>query len=477
MRASWVLPMVCVSFLAGIVLFCLAPVPFGAFLAVTGAGCLFGARQRSVFIVVCFAGAALGAIRFEAADAHVRRMQAQAGRQQEITAVILRKEVPRPTTQRLLLAIPRVSKTDIRLTLADLPRFPEFEEGQRLRLDCLWQPPTTRQEISALRNRYAKGLYLRCDVQAAELISRELPCARHPLLCGRKWIVAQVEALWPRPTRSLVLGLLLGDKADFPAQVLRDFSTAGISHIIALSGFNITIIIVSLEAVALRLAVRKNWRAPAIVAVIGIFVIFVGSAASIVRAACMGCLALVGKTCGRRTSATRLLLVSAAAMTLANPFTLLYDVGFQLSCLATFGLLAFSEPFEHWLRFIPERGALRGSLATTLAASLPTLPLLAFQFGSLSIVSPLTNMLVLPLIPHLMWTGALAVVVHPLSVPLSSLMARGVTHGCHYILDVSAKMAAVPWAAAAVQMPAWLCVTCSFLIIAYGSYLQKGARI
>lgn len=465
------MPVAASAFLSGIALFCLADADPRIIGFCAAAGLMAGVFRRLVWLVVITVGIILASLRFDVSEARVGQMLATVGKEERVTAIVLRKETPRPTSQRLLL---KLDDATVRKTTADLPRFPEYREGQTLAITCRWEMPTSREDQSAIRNRYAKGLYVSCK-PAGEITVQKADrfCWHHPLLCGRLWIIKHVEELWPRPTRSLVLGLLLGDKADFPAQVLEQFSRAGISHIIALSGFNITIIIVSLEAVALRLALKKNWRAPAIVMCIGVFVVFVGSAASIVRAACMGCLALVGKTLGRRPSATRLLLMSAAAMTLANPFTLLYDVGFQLSCLATFGLLAFSEPFERRLWFVPPAAGLRGSLSTTLAASFPTLPLLAYQFESLSAVSPLTNMLILPLIPHLMWLGALAVVVHPVSAAASVAIAKAVTRGCHYILDVSARAAELPWAAMAVQIPSWLFICSSALIVSYGAYLQK----
>lgn len=389
-----------------------------------------------------------------------------------VTGTIMRREMPTEAKQRLYVRL-HESMSGIRLVTVDLARFPEYGERQVIRFECEQQPPTSREETSALRNRYAKGIGASCVASNLMVIDDRASCLRYPLLCGRFYIVKQIETLWPRPIRSLVLGLLLGDKADFPKQVLDQFSAAGISHIIALSGFNITVIIVCLEALALRLMISKRWRPYAIIAMIALFTVFVGSAASIVRAACMGSLALWGKSLGRRPSATRLLLISAAAMTLANPYTLLYDVGFQLSCCATFGLLAFSEWFEARLWFIPARAGLRGSLSTTLAASLPTIPLLLYTFGTLSIISPLTNMLVLPLIPHIMWTGALAVLVSVVSPSLAALIANGVSRACQYILDISAWAASVSWAAVPMQITLTTSLVLSLAILLFSRYVQK----
>lgn len=463
---SWQLPVFAGGFLASIAGLCLFPV--GAWWLLVAGSLLLAMARHTRWATIVALALIVAALRFTHADQAIARKTVIIGTTQTVQALVLRVERPDERRQRLLLSVDGVS---IRRTQADVPAYPSYQEGETLAIDCTWE--SFADEARMLRNRYAKGLYARCKPSEVQRITTTIDCRQHPLLCGRQWILASVAALWPRPTRSLVLGLLLGDKADFPKETLQQFSRAGISHIIALSGFNITVIIVSLEAVALRLALRKKQRAVFVAATIALFTIFVGGASSIVRAAFMGALALVGKTMGRKPSAARLLLVSALIMTLVNPYTLLYDVGFQLSCLATYGLLSFSEWFEAKLKWLPQTMSLRGSLATTLAASLPTLPLLAYTFGSLSVISPLTNILVLPLIPHIMWTSATAVLVSQVSASLAQVMASGVAKACAYILATSAWAASQTFAATEVTVSAATFVVTTAAIMAWGWYIQR----
>ncbi len=420
------------------------------------------ARRRGLVLAVALAVAcACGRVVWaEHVVAVVRRSD---GRLFDLSGVIYRHEAVNDQTQRLYVG-------DVTI---DLPKYPVYEERAVVAATCIQRPPSSREEVPALRNKYAKGLLAACETHEVGVIEVAAPCYKHPLICLHAYIVRRVENLWPRPVRSLVLGLLLGDKGDFQQEILKQFSAAGISHIIALSGFNITVIVVSLEAAALRLSVRKRYRPYVIIGLIVLFTVFVGAAASIVRAACMGALALWGKSLGRQPSARRLLLISAAAMTLANPYTLLYDIGFQLSCGATFGLLAFSEWFEERLWFIPESAGLRGSLSTTLAASLPTLPLLAWQFGSLSIIAPVTNMLVLPLIPHIMSASALAVLISLIADQPAQLLAAMVTRACRYILDVSAWAASFPYAKISTQTSTTVCIAASLAILLFSFYVER----
>ena len=463
MRKSWRLPIVLSVFLTAVTA-CLLLSGTIRWLVFWGLAIAIVAivKRRWLLFAVCLA-VLIGCLRVSVAERSVGFARMTDGEFVLLRGVIKRRESLNERTQRL-----SVGEATI-----DMPKYPLYDERAVIEAMCIRRPPSGREELRALRNRYAKGITYACETYNVRVIAAAAPCWQHPLICGHAFIVERVNELWPRPVRSLVLGLLLGDKGDFPQDVLTQFSAAGISHIVALSGFNITVIVVSLEAAALRLRVAKRYRPAVIIVLIALFTVFVGAAASIVRAACMGSLAVYGKSCGRQASARRLLLISAAAMTLANPYTLLYDIGFQLSCGATFGLLAFSEWFEARLFFVPERAGLRGSLSTTLAASLPTLPLLAWQFGSLSIIAPLSNMLVLPLIPHIMSASAATVAVSFVTPSLAQLLAGVVSRACRYILDVSAWAAAMPYATVHTEIPFAVCLIASLAIIVFSYYVER----
>ena len=99
-----------------------------------------------------------------------------------------------------------------------------------------------------------------------------------------------------------------------------------------------------------------------------------------------------------------------------------------------------------------------------------------YTFGTLSIIAPLTNMLVLPLIPHIMWTGALAVLVSVVSPELAALIANGVNRACQYILDISAWAASISWAAVPMQITITTSLVLSLAILVFSQYVQKTAK-
>jgi len=141
------------------------------------------------------------------------------------------------------------------------------------------------------------------------------------------------------------------------------------------------------------------------------FALLVGLTPTIVRASIMAILALVARIFSRQYAATRGLIIAVIAMVLVNPHILLFDPSFQLSVLATAGLVTFGDVVYGWLRKVPKRFGIREMATATITAQIAVSPLLIYYTGMFSVVSLLANLLVLPVIPVLMATGAITAVV------------------------------------------------------------------
>lgn len=241
-----------------------------------------------------------------------------------------------------------------------------------------------------------------------------------------------VYRIYPDPEASLLAGILLGVETGLPADLAEDFKDTGTAHIIAISGFNITIIAGFLLLVFNR---ALGGRRGPIAAVLGIalYTFLVGADAAVVRAAIMGTLSLLARQVGRRNDGLNALLLSAGIMALFDP-QIPWDVGFQLSFTATLGLILYAEPFQDWAvgmvaRFTsPGRARkiaapLSEYLLFTLAAQITTLPIMAYHFGRLSLVSLLANPFILPAQPAVMILGGLAVLLGLVWLPLGGIAA------------------------------------------------------
>jgi len=217
-----------------------------------------------------------------------------------------------------------------------------------------------------------------------------------------------VQAL-PEPQASYLGGLLVGARSDIPSEVRDNFRETGTSHLVALSGFNVTIIVNYLGKIFSSL-----WF-PAFGIIL--FVLATGAQSSLVRAAIMGILALLSSRLGHNYQAGTALLFAASIMLFFDPTLLFGDIGFQLSVAATWGLVYLAPSLTHYLRKVPNWLGFRENLALTLAAQAATFPFIFYYFGGVSYWAPLVNILVLVAVPPTMFFGFLTGMlgfVHPL---------------------------------------------------------------
>ena len=239
-----------------------------------------------------------------------------------------------------------------------------------------------------------------------------------------------IYRLFPDPESSLLAGILLGVDTGLSQELQQAFKNTGTAHIIAISGFNISIIAGLFVTLFSRIL---GPRRGALLAVIGIifYTILVGGDAAVVRAAIMGGLALFAKQIGRRQAALNTLLAVALLMCLWNPLYI-WDVGFQLSFFATLGLILYAEPFSRFAiriitKYFPTSAAEKFAalfsdfVLLTLAAQLTTIPIMAYQFKRISLVSFIANPFILPAQPAVMILGGLAVLLSLVWFPLGQL--------------------------------------------------------
>ena len=250
-------------------------------------------------------------------------------------------------------------------------------------------------------------------------------------------------ALLPEPQASLLAGILVGARAGMPSDFRDALKVTSTSHIVAVSGFNVTVVAGIAQLVALRFLARREATLLAIVAV-WLYSLLTGLPPSAFRAALMATMGLSAILVGRGGDALSFLLFSAALMVGLDPF-LLYDLGFQLSFLATAGLVLLEPVLRGWLGRLP--GWLASSLSVTLAAQLFTLPVLVGSFHTLSLVSPLSNLLVTPVLPGLMVVGGLAVGLGAIFEPLGQLLAPIAWLYLTYMVEVIRWTARLPGAA------------------------------
>ncbi|HEX5430063.1 MAG TPA: ComEC/Rec2 family competence protein [Patescibacteria group bacterium] len=260
------------------------------------------------------------------------------------------------------------------------------------------------------------------------------------LLSVKESFVENLSRVLPEPQNAFLAGLLVGAKHSIPQDLTDAFAATGTSHIVAISGYNISIIIAGLAWI-LRDFRRRVSSTLAVLIIVG-FVILSGATASVVRAAIVGVLALLAVNLGRRFAITNALVLTAAIMIFINPKLLLFDVGFQLSFLALMGIVYLEPLLVKYFRSVPR--VISGYLLATLSAQIFTLPILLYNFGQLSLVAPLTNVLVLPLVPLTMLAGFVTGLSGYIFHPLANVLAWPAWVLLSYIIEIIRRTALWP---------------------------------
>ncbi|MDP4038757.1 MAG: ComEC/Rec2 family competence protein [bacterium] len=266
--------------------------------------------------------------------------------------------------------------------------FPNLKDGQKI---------IVRGKIKPTRGKAESQI----SFAKIEIINPDQPI----LVKIKSLFVTGVKRALPEPASSFMIGILIGARSSLPKNLQDYLSISGLSHIVAVSGYNLTIIIGFLDR-----RLKGHWRWGSLITSIWLiagFVVLTGGSASIVRAGIMSVIFMIVRFYGRDIKVITAVSLTAIITCAYNPNYLISDLGWQLSFLALSGIVLFSPKIK---AFLPKRmpNLLKEIVAVSLSAQLATFPLIAYKFGQVSIISPLANILIMPLIPVLMLFGFLA---------------------------------------------------------------------
>lgn len=289
---------------------------------------------------------------------------------------------------------------------------------------------------------------------------------------ARRHVVGRLEAVFPEAEASLISGVLLGADEGMPAGTLQAFRATGTAHILAVSGFNVTLVAGAALALFRSTLGARRGAAAAVAAVVA-YTLLSGAEPAVVRAAVMAGISLLALRLGRQADGLTSLAAAALLMTAIDPY-LIGDLGFQFSFLATLYLVLFAGPLQKRVETrlavaLPHSG-LR-SLATTasetilvtLLAQAATLPLSVVAFQTLPLTALPANLLILPAQPALMATGAVAAVIAAVSVPAGQAAAWLAMPFATYTLRVAEWFSGWPAASMALPGPAWPVIVLGYL--------------
>ena len=355
--------------------------------------------------------------------------------------------------------------------LVKLGGYPRYQYGDELAIEGqLVTPPRfpTFDYRQLLAQRGIYSLMPRPDIQL--MVHNQGDWLSTQLYRFKDRLVTVISQILPMPQSALLAGMLVGDESGIPASLEEAFRTTGTSHIVVISGWNVTILAGLVIALLVPLLGRRKSLWVALAAIAG-YTLLVGFDPPIVRAAIMGGLTLLALLAGRQTLALNSLALAALLMTLIHPFAL-WDLGFQLSFAAASGLILFQPPLKSATYGLLGRMGLAGRLwltralddliIVTLSVQILTLPLIAYRLGQLSLITLPANLLVLPAQAPLLGLGALATLGGLIWLPFGRLLAWLAWPFLTYTIRIVEWLALVPGAMIAVPR-----LTAAFLILYY----------
>ena len=290
--------------------------------------------------------------------------------------------------------------------IASVAHFPVYNVGDIMRLRCTPQSSVAGSDIRLLRRDQMQGVAVRCRTSQVTFIRYQASWST-PFFRFKDYIITTYDHLLPGPVAGLMQAMIVNERGGVSDDTTTNFSRSGLSHVVAISGMNMTLLIIAGRSFLTALGLRRKYSSSLLIVVLILYVMIIGSPASAVRAAVMSSTLLIAQLVRRPVDIMHLLTLVAGVLAIINPLAVVYDVGWQLSFLALTGLVWWTPWWTKVLSSVPERWSLRELMSATLAAQMFTWPLILYYFQVWPLWFLPANIVVVPLVGPIMIIGLL----------------------------------------------------------------------
>jgi competence protein ComEC len=449
---------------------------------------LIDVKMKSLLVVllVFVFGFSLGVLRYEIKNSSVldSNLESLVGEKVSVKGVVIDEPQKKENFNELVVDFIDVSSSIVSSTkvfgtgLVQTDFYPEFKYGDLIEIKGKLEKPENIEKVDGREFDYVSylgkdGIEYKINFAKAIFISGgHGNFLKAKLFDIKNAFTNNIEKVISEPQASLLGGILLGAKSSMSTEVKNSFQISGLSHIVALSGYNITIVAESIMN-TLSFLPRAFAFSGGILGILA-FVIMSGASSTAVRAAIMSLVVILANITHRNYKIGRALVVAGMLMIIYNPKILVFDISFQLSFLATVAIIFVSPILENRLGFITEKFKLRETIAGTLAAQILVLPLILYKIGMLSFVALPANVLVVAVIPLIMFVGFFTGVLGFMGVIISLPLAWISWFLLTYILMVSDFFASLPFSSASIPgFPVFILILLYTLIFFFLKYLKK----
>ena len=389
--------------------------------------------KRTIFLIVIFlVSFSLGIFRYEIKDSKLLdvNLENNIGEKVVITGII--SDEPKMKERQAILTVDfhniDVSSTTLAVYgkgIVSTDLYPEYKYGDLIKISGKLEKPANFAASSSFDYVSYLGkddIFYKIDFAKTEFISSgHGNVINNSLFQIKNSFIDNLNKTISAPEAPLLSRILLGAKSSLDEKTTENFRKAGLSHIVALSGYNITVVADGIMKIFSFLP-RIVGFSGGIIGII-LFVIMSGATSTAVRAGAMALIVILAQVTRRNYQAGRALVIAGLLMIIVNPKILVFDISFQLSFLATIAIIYVAPIIKTKLIFITDKFGLRDIISTTAGAQILVLPLILYKMGMLSLVALPTNILVLVFMPAIMLlgfiTGMLGFIWIPLSLPFA----------------------------------------------------------
>lgn len=386
---------------------------------------------------------AAGILRYEIKDSFSvsEELRPKIGEKVLLEGVIIDEPDERENSTRLILKSDTGDKT-----LLVTNRYPEFSYGDVIEARGILKEPQNFSDFDYQAYLARDDIFLEMAFpDIVKIGSGSGNPLKTKLLELKRNYLEGLSRVLPEPEASFLGAITVGAKRAMPEDVLEDFRKSGLAHVVVLSGMHVTIIAAFIAFIFGAIFPRFLTLIFGVVAIF-IFAIFAGATATVIRASLMASALYLAGLSGRVYDAKRALLVAGFVMILANPKILRFDLSFQLSFLATLGILYLFPYLKDKMTFLPDRFFLRETGALTMSAQIFVSPLILYKMGTFSLAAFPANLLVLPSIPFAMFFGAGAGFLGAIFAPLVPVFSWPAYFLASYALNTAHFFASLPLA-------------------------------
>jgi competence protein ComEC len=365
-----------------------------------------------------------GILRFHSVDANIPVFfESQVGQKVQFLGIIIDEPEIKENSQKLIIETENGNEKVKILLSADF--IEEYRYGDEVNFSGKLEKPENfitdyGKEFDYINYLKKDGIFYVMNFPKLQIISHENGNKiKSTLFFIKEKFLEKINFSIKEPESLLMGGLILGEKASFNQELRQSFINTGTIHIVALSGYNITI--VAEWIMKLFAFLPKNFGFAVGIGTIILFILMTGGSTTAIRAGIMAILALIARATGRNYGVARALILAGVFMVFFNPLILVYDVSFQLSFIATIAVIFIAPKIEKYFTWITKKFGLRDIISVTCAAYIFVMPFILYKMGTFSIVALPANILILPFIPFTMafgfFTGLIGFISNILALP------------------------------------------------------------